>query len=352
MTTPSVPAQKIINKAKEQKQGVEMIHFPLDLGKIFMSFQFYDYRKLGATPAVASNDGLVRGFSSADKVNVQKAIENTKERFAEIHLPLSQNLVDTFQVAWNQTELGLTATLLSEGLQGFNDARNYLASKQLNEDTARVSDSQLGNGGEVSRELKTVNDWVGAGVSTTAGASALAIAKMGMSQTTSGLIELSTGIQTNPNLAMLFQGPTLKSHQFSWKLAPRTLGETVSARRILGIFKRAMHPERLNASTTGFLKYPSECLIQFHGPRDHFLYAIRPVIVEDVTINYAPAGIPSFFDGTYEPTIIDLTIRVRETSYYLRDSFDNEDEYGADGLQTNDLISNPPTDDDPGDVSD
>ena len=157
----------------------------------------------------------------------------------------------------------------------------------------------------------------------------------------SGLFDLATGTAINPNLAVLFRGPTLKSHSFSWIFSPRSATESQNIKRIIAIIKRAMHPSRQSDTSSAILKYPCECLIEFVGVKDNavFLYPLRPVVVEELVVNYAPNQLPSFFQNSDEPTSLEITIQCQETSYYTRESFDNVALYGSDGFQTSDLTN-------------
>jgi hypothetical protein len=161
--------------------------------------------------------------------------------------------------------------------------------------------------------------------------------------------DLETGVGENPNLAMLFRGPTLKQHTFSWRMYARSPEESEHIKQIIAIMKRAMHPSKLNPTTSAFLKYPSECITEFHSPTsasNPFLYPMRPTVVEDFSVNYAPNGMPSFYNKTFDATGVEISIKLQETSYYLRDSFNTASEYGHDGYNfdvtgTGNAISTP-----------
>ena len=335
----SPPAQQVIDSSKNKDSNT--ISFPEDLGDYYVSVQFYDYRTWDRQPSLGSNDGLSRNIYSADKGNIKDAIAATaanKNLLQRLALPLPLQLRDSFSVGWQETELGLFATTVSETLQAIS--RGFKSSQ----DALPQLDTNL-KGQEFIQQVK---QWGG----TTPGQFALAILREGLGQDKAALIDLSTGVAVNPNLTLLFRGPTLKTHNFSWKFSARTAEESARIRKIISIFKRGMHPSRLNSTTPGFLKYPSECLVEFHGPKSNFLYPLRPTVVADLEVNYAPNNVPAFFSGTDEPVIVEIAVRFQETSYYLRDSFDNDKEYGSDGLETQNLLQNSlPTDGSPGDIT-
>jgi len=329
------PAQQAVQKKKKQAV-VSSVVFPSDLGDFFMSFDFYDYRDLlkgvNSAGSLKNSQGgtteAPRAVFNANKAQIQKQIAS-KGSFARISLPIPKDMVDNFRVAWETSAMGMNAGLLGEAFQGGSDLANAFG-------------KGMDAGINQLKSMATTNVSADNYAENTAGQAGLRLAAIGLGQTASDLIDLSTGVATNPNLAVLFKGPTLKQHRFTWMLQARTPQESKTIQKIIAIFKRAMHPQQLNATTTAFLKYPSECLVEFHGGNAaNFLYPIRPCVVEDFSNNYAPNGMPAFFQGTNDPVSIEIAVSLQETSYYLRNSFDDKSEYGSDGFDTNSLMRNP-----------
>lgn len=342
------PAQAAIEQSKSS-QNVPMVKFPGDLGEFYISFDFYDYRTFNKLPpsgtnAAGENTGAVepsRNVFSADKANVKSAIAETGS-FARVALPIPNNLIDHFQVEWGAEQLGLVGGLMGEAWQG---GQNLINSVRQN----GIAGSMNAGYDQITAEGQNP---LMSNESTAVHMARRRVAAIG-SPLFGQVTDLAFGVAENPNLVMLFRGPTLKQHSFSWKLIARTPEESRDISRIIAIFKRAMHPAKLNATTSAFLKYPSECLAEFHSPSKdtQFLYAMRPTVIENVTVNYAPNGLPSFYAGTYDTVGVQLDIKLQETSYYLRDSFDNASEYGSDGFNVEDLRRTPTgTDDDEGET--
>ena len=327
-TTKGVPAQAQISNKKQELAGTPTLMFPSDLGEFFMSFEFYDYRTLGQlqkqSTSATKNVEITRNIYNANKDNVQNAIKNSKDAFARISLPIPANLVDHFRVEYQTTSLGLPAGIAGEIGQGFNDLSDGIFTPQQKQLLSDVQNTTSGNT-DSQGFLSQLRDNTGAQLTARVGL-------MGAADWIQDLYDLSSGVATNPNLAVLFKGPTLKQHTFSWKFAPRSQKESESIRKIIAILKRAMHPRKLNNSTSALLKYPSECLAQFHGPKENFLYPLRPTVVEDVVVNYAPNGTLSTFQETHDTTAYEITIMLQETSYNTRESFGDVNEYGYDGF--------------------
>lgn len=315
------------------------LKFPANLGDFYISLDFYDYRNFSDVtngPGSEYADGTptegTRVLANANKAAVSAAIE--RGSFARIYLPIPSNLIDSNQVQWSAEQLGLTAGLLGEAWQsGVGMQRAVTEDGML----AGISEGYSQLQGTFSEITQNDNSATHA---------ARRIAAIGM-PLFGQVTDLATGVAENPNLAVLFRGPTLKQHTFAWKLMPKEEAESDMIRRIVATMKRAQAPQRLNPTTTAFLKYPSEAAIAFHHPGEadrkwgdpKFLYQIRPCVIEDVIVNYAPHGAPAFMDDSHSSAVgIEIQIKLQETSYNLRDSFDAEaGEFGYDGYSTSDL---------------
>lgn len=340
----TVPAQAAIQNSKSASTQ-SVVKFPADLGDLYMSFRFYDYRTFTDVANVKNKtiDGTVigpteptRSIFSADRENVDARAR--KSGFASIFLPIPANLVDSFRVEWSAEQLGLVGGLAGEMWQGGQAAYdNILKPIMETGSPAEGAFDQL-NATSLKNAMSS-ND-------STAMHTARRIAARG-SPLFGTATDIATGVGENPNLAMLFRGPTLKQHSFSWKLIARSPDESEAIKQIIAIMKRAMHPAKLNPTTSAFLKYPSECITEFHSPVTNnrkFLYPMRPSVLEDMSINYAPNGMPSFYSGTYDTVGVEISVKLQETSYYLRDSFSQSSEYGYDGYsfgEAQGVVDNP-----------
>lgn len=327
-------AQSIIEEKKKNRNPTS-VHYPEDIGDFYVCIDFYKYRTAfgdNSSPvADPSKTDMLRRLYNADKQSVNNQI--MKSTFARIKLPIPQGLVDSFAVNYATTELGGGIGALASGLAAAGSGGQALAGIASN----------LITGGDASvaaesEEFKKFMNAAGTGAarSTATGIGKYLTSKLGISgvESVAGLVDLVSGDAINPNITVLFRGPTLKSHNFSWHITPRSRQESANIQKIIGIVKRAMHPEQFDKGVSVLLKYPSECLIQFVGKQGNkqFLYPLRPTVVESLSVNYAPSNVPSFFQDTHEVTSLDLNIRFQETSYYTRESFDDTSEYGSDGI--------------------
>ena len=98
------------------------------------------------------------------------------------------------------------------------------------------------------------------------------------------------GVVINPNLELLFKGPTLRTFQFNFKLRPRDPDEAKVIKDMIRAFKKNMNPRR----TVGqiFLKTPSIFEIQYsRGGEPHpFMNEIGDCALQNFKVNYTPDG--------------------------------------------------------------
>lgn len=313
-------AQAEVERNRQTTRGQESVQHPSDLGGFFMSMDFYDYRHggIGNTPPSSPHNpdnqiDPVRRVYNADRTSVDNQIAQ-KSTFAKIKLPIPGNLKDNFRIGWEDTALG--------GFAGI------------------VSDIYQASGALINGDGTAAEEAAGTLVAT-AKAATTGVARQLINNSSIGnIFDLYTGTAINQNLTVLFRGPTLKSHRFSWRLIPKSPQESANIKKIIAILKRASHPTQYTAQSSSVLRYPSECLIQFISPKNdssNFLYPLRPCVLENIHIDYSPFGSMSLHQGTFEPTAIDISLDFKETSYYTRESFDNAEEYGYDGFDTTSL---------------
>ena len=94
----------------------------------------------------------------------------------------------------------------------------------------------------------------------------------------------------NPNMELLFKGPSLRSFSFSWKMSPRDEKESIVIGKIIRLFKQSMAPQK---TTDGlFLKAPSiyDLTLRNGTSRNKFLPKMKTCALLDCAVNYTPDG--------------------------------------------------------------
>ena len=104
------------------------------------------------------------------------------------------------------------------------------------------------------------------------------------------LLTRTSGQVINPNMELLFQGPSLRPFSFTFKLAARNEEESKRIRSILRFFKQGMSPIRTQSNL--FLKSPHTFQIQYLnlGKQHNYLNKFKECALQSFTVNYTPEG--------------------------------------------------------------
>jgi hypothetical protein len=135
-------------------------------------------------------------------------------------------------------------------------------------------------------------------------------------------VEQSIGGSINPNLSVAFGGPQLRENlNFTWEFNPNNFDESSDLKNILNEIKMRSLPALAVEGSAQFLAYPHIVECRIHAGSDDDLILYKQAVVTNVSINYSPNGIPSFFKGTREPTFIGLSLTLKEIEYFLSEDF-------------------------------
>ena len=114
------------------------------------------------------------------------------------------------------------------------------------------------------------------------------------------VLSRTTGSVLNPNMELLFQGPSLRTFTFTFRMSPRDERESVTILRIIRMFKQSMAPQK--TPTALFLKAPNTYRLEYitpHGGRTHkFLPKIKECAMVDFGVNYTPDGNYMTYDNS------------------------------------------------------
>jgi hypothetical protein len=185
--------------------------------------------------------------------------------------------------------------------------------------------------------LSTITDGVGGGVAALEGSAKLiANQKESLGAVTAtyfageaagvkGLLTRATGGIINPNTELLFQGPDLRTFNFTFSLSAREPEEAKRIRNIIRFFKQGMSVKR--ADTALFLKSPHTFEIKylFGGTDEHpWINKIKECALVSCNVNYTPAGnYATYEDGAMTQYDISLSFSELEPIY--------DDDYGNGG---------------------
>ena len=148
-----------------------------------------------------------------------------------------------------------------------------------------------------------------------------ALGTFGGNITVEQLMARENGEVFNPNMELLFNGPTLRGFKFSWKMMPRNQKEAEQCKLIILAFKQNMAPKTKASPGQGgswFLKTPNVFELRYRtGNKDHpFLHKFKQCFLTDIAVNYTgEASHMTYADGTPVSMQMDLTFKELEPIY-------------------------------------
>ena len=158
-------------------------------------------------------------------------------------------------------------------------------------------------------------------------AGAAAAAVVGVDQ--DELLSRFKGAVVNPNLQLLFKGPTLRPFSFTFTLSPRSAGEATIVRRIVRFFKFNMAIQKSAGQL--FLAEPRTFQIQYvngdNPGEDHRgLNRIKRCALQACNVEYTPAGTYSRFnDDAGTMTQYKIGLQFQEIDPIYSEDYENHD---------------------------
>jgi hypothetical protein len=209
-----------------------------------------------------------RSVDTSGSTNFNPGPRNLKEEFGTVYLPIQSGITDNNSVNWNQGELNAV------------DYEKVAASKAIQtNDVKKYIDSFVGRVKNASADARTKE--------------AITLYLAGKATSTTGLLSRFGGAVLNPNLELLFQGPTLRPFDFNFKLSPRDRNEAETVKQIIRAFKQFSSPG--TAVSNLFLTAPPVFQIKYirgsNGNAAHpSLNLIKTCALKNMSVDYTPDG--------------------------------------------------------------
>ena len=154
---------------------------------------------------------------------------------------------------------------------------------------------------------------------------ALAAVIAGMAAGGQQLLTRTTGAIANPNMELLFGGPSLRTFSFQFLLAPRDKDEAMTVIKILRFFKQGMAPIRTKSRL--FMKSPHTFKLSYRnsdGKEHKYLNKFKECALQSLGVDYAPNGQYSTYeDGVM--TAYQMTMTYSELNPIYNDDYGNEE---------------------------
>lgn len=260
-------------------------------------FTLYEY-----VPPNESGAGVGSQFGTS--VNSKTRITKSKPKGSAI-LPIQPTISDSNAVNWqsdsiNPLELAafnLSTGAIEGGITGFENALNTVIGAIGNENEQNIRNA------------------------VTAAFASAAIGK--------NVFTRATGAILNPNVELLFNGPSLRVFNYSFKLSARSKPESERIRQIIRFFKQGMSVQRTKSNL--FLSSPDVFGISYllRGDDDNpYMNRIKICALTNCSVDYTPTGsYMTFEDGSMVSYTLNLTFEELEPIYN-----DDYDELGENAI--------------------
>ena len=268
-----------------------------------------DYLQIGVveyTPIKTLNDGNLS--STPGK---RRNTKNTKELNEIILLPIPSNIQDNNSTNYETSNLNSIAGAAVGGVMNVMGSGRNLIDDKGNFTPAAVTGAV---GSALNSVRKSFGDDLPGFLTRQLASSAVGI--FGVNITPNQILARSEGTILNPNMELLFNGPTLRNFRFSFKMTPRNRDESEQIKKIIRCFKKNMAPKVGENST--FLETPNVFELTYRqGSNDHkFLNKFKQCFLSDISVNYTGEGTyATYHDGTPVSMIMDLTFKELEPVY-------------------------------------
>ena len=251
-----------------------------------------------------------------------------KDYLGMVKLPMPSDVSDSNNVSWGEDQMNN----ISAAITGYVGANMGLATgAKVGGDVAKFM-TNLGSGDAAVTGLLAGDALMGGALSSMtqgpAGATLRAtlqsriLSGQGVNVSPESILARGLGVVPNANLELLFNSPTLREFQFSWKMTPRSKQEAKTVRNVIRFFKQGMAARKL-AGKAGkkslWLGTPNVFHVQYKTNEELDIEGVNKIKTCAVTgcaINYTPDGVWSAYeDGQPTSTIMSLRMQELEPVY-------------------------------------
>ena len=132
------------------------------------------------------------------------------------------------------------------------------------------------------------------------------------------ILARGAGIIPNSNLELLFQGPSLRSFGFSWRMSPRSELEARNVKRIIRFFKQGSSPRKVNSQSGAgarslFLGTPNVFKLSYKTGNEEIsgLNKFKICALVNMSVVYAPDGQwAAYAEG--QPVSVQMSLNFQE----------------------------------------
>jgi len=256
------------NRAGTTTGGSTILRYP----EMSLAGLGYDYIQIASYEYVAS---LSQGMAGSTTANRFDASPRTT-----IQLPMQPSLTESNSTSWNQDTMN---EIQRQAGAGAEQTITELGQKGSLGGSAAAMTEMFGNLKDQVLSPENASAFAGFFAGQAVGAN---------------IMGRTTGQVINPNLELLFEGPTLRTFNFNFPLTPRDETEADICWDIIQAMKKDMAPVKEDPAL--FLKPPCLWKLEYlyNGDGQHpFMNKFKPCALTSFNVDYTPGGSYMTYDG-------------------------------------------------------
>ena len=338
ISVPQKPAEvkSVTSTPEPQPKNFGALRYPSEFiheDQDYLQFQIFRYERgkksdqksgINFTPSsgtkgkkgyTASTTSFNQNFS--DNMRTSRLVGGPKKlvenRIGTIRLPIPSAISDTNAANYGESKLN---DFYAAGVDAVGDAIGAGGMKEFMGSLA-AGGQNLANSLKEEGTRNAFNSWI----------QAKAVGIAGANISPEQLMMRQSAQMINPNMEMLFSGPSVRSFQFLFKFTPRDQNESDEVKQIIRQFKKNMMP-RFKGT---FLKAPNIFELSYmKGASLHpFLNRFKMCALTNCSTTYTGDGTyATYHDGT--PVSMTMNLSFQELTPVYNEDYDNAD--GAIGV--------------------
>ena len=284
----------------------------------YLQFTIVEYQ-----PTKQASGGSLVGAPGSRRIGPNGTKDKAKKVLGSIIMQMPANIQDGNAVDYGESKMntlmGAAAGLIGSTIEGGGEA----LAAMVKGDKEGYQNAVNNMTGEMKNTVGTDSSIMDAAAQfANVKATSAAIGALGGNVSAADLLARQTGQIFNPNMELLFNGPTLRSFSFTFKMTPRSPAEAQECKNIIRSFKSNMAPKTKNTGSIGgsgmFLKTPNVFELRYKkGNGDHpFLHKFKQCFLTNISVNYTGEGVYTTYDDATPVSMqIDLSFKELEPIY-------------------------------------
>ena len=284
----------------------------------YLQFTIVEYQ-----PTKEASGGSLVGAPGSRRIGPNGTKDKAKKILGSIIMQMPSNIQDGNAVDYGESKMntlmGAAAGLIGSTIEGGGEA----LAAMVKGDKEGYQNAVNNMTGEMKNTVGTDSSIMDAAAQfANVKATSAAIGALGGNVSAADLLARQTRQIFNTNMELLFNGPTLRSFSFTFKMTPRSPAEAQECKNIIRSFKSNMAPKTKNTGSIGgsgmFLKTPNVFELRYKkGNGDHpFLHKFKQCFLTNISVNYTGEGVYTTYDDATPVSMqIDLSFKELEPIY-------------------------------------